>query len=55
MLVHHIKNLENRALAKTMLDEQIKNSWPGLATEVSEMCKTTLIEDVKETEASQVK
>ena len=52
MLVHHMNNLEDLTLAKTMLDEQVTNAWPGLASEVSDMCKAMLIEDAKEINTS---
>ena len=52
MLVHHIRNLENEALAKTMYMEQMKNNWPGLAKESEQLCEKLQIQDVNETAVS---
>lgn len=50
MLVYHISNMEDGALAKEMMEEQVTNKWPGLVEEVNEMCASMRIEDPKTTE-----
>ena len=46
MLIHHIQNMEEGALAKQVYSEQRRNDWPGLAKEVTEICKELGIADV---------
>jgi hypothetical protein len=46
LLIHHIKNMEEGALAKQVYSEQIENGWPGLAREVTGICEELGIEDV---------
>ena len=46
MLIHHIKNMENGTLAKQVYSEQMENGWPGLAKEVTVICKELDIEDI---------
>jgi hypothetical protein len=46
MLVHHIRNLEEGALAKMIYQEQVRNNWPGLAKESEELCEELGVEDV---------
>ena len=50
MLVHHIRNIEDGSLAKVMYQEQVRNSWTGLARETEELCEELNIENVNETE-----
>ena len=50
MLIHHIRSLEEEALAKTMYDEQVRNLWPGLAKEAEKLCEQLELEDVNKTE-----
>ena len=50
MLVYHISHMEDGALAKEMMEEQVTNKWPGLVEEVNEMCASMRIEDPKTTE-----
>jgi hypothetical protein len=38
MLVYHLKGLEANTLANMVYREQMKNKWPGLAEEVSQIC-----------------
>ena len=45
MLVHHIRGLEENTMARMMYEEQRKNSWPGLADEVSIICSKLNVED----------
>jgi len=48
MLVYHISNMEDGALAKEMMEEQVTNKWPGLVEEVNEMCASMRIEDQRQ-------
>ena len=50
MLIHHISHLEDRDLAKEMMEEQITNNWPGLVKEVEDLVQMLQIEDPKLTE-----
>ena len=50
MLVYHISNMEDGALAKEMMEEQVTNKWPGLVEEVNEMCQSMRIEEPNSTE-----
>ena len=50
MLVYHISHLEEKDLAREMMDEQVSNKWPGLVDEVKELCETLMIEDPRMTE-----
>ena len=45
MLIHHIKGLEETTLASMIYNEQRRNSWPGLAAEVSSICAELGVED----------
>ena len=49
LLVLHLRTLEEDSLAGWAYKEQIKNGWPGLASEAKEICKTLKIEDVNQT------
>ena len=40
MLVFHIRKLPKSSLANMVYVEQIVNSWPGLASEVTKICST---------------
>ena len=46
LLIHHIKNMEDGALAKQVHCEQMENGWPGLAKEVTGICGELGMEDV---------
>ena len=46
LLIHHIKNMEEGALAEQVYSEQRENGWPGLAREVTGICEELGIEDV---------
>ena len=48
----HISHLEDGALAKEMMDEQVDNNWPGLTKEVRELVEMLQIEDPKVTNDS---
>ena len=50
MLVYHVSHLDEESLAKDMLEEQVANNWPGLASEVSDLCKSMNLEDPRTTE-----
>ena len=52
MLVYHVSHLDGGSLAKDMLEEQVTNNWPGLASEVSDLCKSMNLEDPSTTEKS---
>ena len=52
MLVHHLTNLKDSALAKQVWLEQRRCDWPGLAREVSFISKELGLEDINETELS---
>ena len=52
MLIFHISCLEDGELAKDMLEEQVANNWPGLATEVDELVKMLRIDNPKDTQLS---
>ena len=49
MLVHHIKNLGKKTLARQIYEEQRAFMFPGLAREVSTICSELGIEDVNDT------
>ena len=53
MLVHHLKNLDARTLARQVYDQQKENSWPGLVLECQNICKRLGLEDVNNTECTQ--
>ena len=46
LLLIRIKNHEPNTLCRQVFEEEKSRSWPGLAKEVSEICKTVGIEDV---------
>ena len=52
MLVYHVSHLDEGSLAKDMLYEQVANNWPGLASEVKDLCKSMNLEDPMTTEKS---
>ena len=52
LLIHHIKRLEDTALAKMMYKEQVRNNWPGLAKEAEDLCVKLNIENVNTTSKS---
>ena len=54
MLVYHISHMEDGALAKEMMEEQVTNKWPRLVEEVNEMCASMRIEDPKTTEVGKM-
>ena len=45
-LAYHIKTLDEGDLANQVLEEQIKYEWPGLASEVRELCKELEIDNI---------
>ena len=52
MLILHIRNLEDGAIAKRIYEEQKEKNWPGLVTETDEICKELKIESVNTTNQS---
>ena len=45
LLVQAIRRQEDGGLAKDVLEEQVRMSWPGLASEVSQICKEINLPD----------
>ena len=45
-LINHLKNLDDKSLAKQILQEQIKHKWPGLAQECEEMCQELGLQNI---------
>ena len=54
MMVKHVRELEDDSLARQMYEEQVKNSWPGLAKEAEEICKELYVENVNETKKGKI-
>ena len=46
MLAYHLRSLDETTLARQILEEQYKMEWPGLATEVKELCQQMNITDI---------
>ena len=46
MLINHVKQLDNKTLAKQIYDQQVENKWPGLAEETKEICERLNITDI---------
>ena len=49
LLIHHTARLQEGDLARMMLEEQKKYSWPGLAQEVARLCEQLGLENAAET------
>ena len=49
MLVFYIRKLAASTLANMVYKEQLGNKWPGLAAEVTDICKSLEVESVHET------
>ena len=49
MLIHHLRRLSEEALASEMYREQVRNNWPGLASEAEDICEQLEIQNVSET------
>ena len=47
LLVYHISHLEVGALARDIMDEQVRHGWPGLTAEVSKLCDMLGLEDAR--------
>ena len=45
MLVYHISHLGEHDLAREMMEEQVSNNWPGLTSEVRDICEALRIEN----------
>ena len=54
-LLHHIKNLEDTALAKQVYSEQKEREWPGLVAECKKIAKEWQIPDITESGQDQTK
>ena len=52
MLIHHIKSLSQRTLARQVYNQQVENNWPGLAAETRTICERLGLEDVNKTEST---
>ena len=50
MMIHHLRNLKEGDFAKQVWSEQRRNDWPGLAREVSFICKELGMDDVNVSE-----
>ena len=46
MLIYHLRSLDERMLARQIMDEQYKIEWPGLATEAKELCEKLNITNI---------
>ena len=55
LLVFHIRSLEDTALAKMMLREQLDNNWPGPVREAKVKCECIGVEDVNVTTLDKAK
>ena len=49
MLILHIRRLGDNTLAKKVYQEQMTNSWPGLAKETEDICTWLGVESVHAT------
>ena len=49
MLINHIKNSDDKTLAKQVYNEQVENGWPGLVEETSNICERLNISDINKT------
>ena len=49
LLVYHISHLEVGDLARDLMNEQVRQGWPGLVVEVSKLCETLRLEDTSST------
>ena len=49
MLINHVKQLDNKTLAKQMYNQQVENKWPGLAEETKKICRRLKISDINTT------
>ena len=49
LFVLHLRNLEEKTLARTVYEEQKRQRWPGLAIETENICQQLCIEDCNTT------
>ena len=49
LLALHLRHLDQEALARQVYMEQLAMGWPGLATEVEQICRELNIENVNTT------
>ena len=49
MMILHIRQLDEAAMAKKVWVEQMMNGWPGLAKDVEKICDTVGIDDANKT------
>ena len=52
LLVLHIRTLDEESIARKVYEEQMLQSWPGLAAETAQICRDLDIEDVNSTNMS---
>ena len=52
MLAHHLRNLDEKSLARQIYDEQVLYNWPGLVGEVKSICERLGVEDTNITNMS---
>ena len=45
-MLNHLRDLKNESLAKQILNEQVKNKWPGLARECELICQELNIPNI---------
>ena len=50
MLIYYVSHLVDDDLAKDMMEEQVSNSWPGLAKEVDQLVEMLKVENPKTTQ-----
>ena len=53
--VCHLKRLGENLLAKQVYQEQLKHEWPGLVSEIKELCKNLRLEDINRKKRNRVK
>ena len=46
MLISHVKQLNEKSLAKQVYSQQVENDWPGLASEANIICNRLNISDI---------
>ena len=48
MFLHHLKRLNKESLANQIFQVQKDNNWPGLVSEVKQLCKELELPDITE-------
>ena len=54
LMIHHLRGLEETALASNIWSEQREKDWPGLVKEVRSICEILEIDDINEMELEHV-